>query len=73
MKRLQPHELSTLRHVHHHRRVCLGEITSQADALMAETMRKLAKRKLLIEAVYDDGPTYSIAPAAILILEQLNG
>lgn len=70
MKRLQPHELSTLRHVHHFRRVCLGEITSQADALLAETMKNLAKRRLLMEEATDDGPAYAMAPAGIQIVEQ---
>lgn len=69
MKRLQPHELSTLRHIHHYRRVCLGEITSQADALMAETMRNLAKRKLLLEEGADDGPVYTLSHAGLQIVE----
>lgn len=68
-KKLQPHELSMLRHVHHFRRVCLGEITSQADAVMADTMKSLAKRRLLMEEATDDGPAYSMAPAGLLIVE----
>jgi hypothetical protein len=69
MRKLQPHELSTLRHVHHHRRVCLGEITSQADALLAETMARLAKWKFLMEEPTQDGPAYTVAYAALQIVE----
>lgn len=69
MRKLLPHELSVLRHVHHFRKVCLGEITSQADALMAETMAYLAKKKLLMVEMFDDGPTYTISLAGLQIVE----
>lgn len=69
MKKLQPHELSTLRHVHHFRRVCQGEITCTADALLAETMAQMAKRKLLMVEATDDGPAYTLSHAGLQIVE----
>lgn len=70
MKKLQPHQISTIRHVYHHRRVCLGEITSEADAVLADTMAQLAKWKFLIVDSTDDGPAYVCSPAGIIIAEQ---
>jgi hypothetical protein len=72
MKKLQSFEISTIRYVHHHGRVCLGEITGEADALLAETMARLAKWKFLMVEAVDDGPAYTCAPAGILIAEQFN-
>ena len=72
MKRLKPHEVSTLRHVHHHRRICLGDITCEADALLAETMAYLARKKFLLVEVADDGPVYSLSHAGLVIVERFN-
>lgn len=73
MKKLQRHQLWVLFHVRDHRRVCLGEITSEADAVMAEIMAQLAKWKFLMVEETQDGPAYSMAPAGLIIVEQYNG
>lgn len=73
MRKLQPHELSTLRYVHQQGRVCIGEITGEADALLAETMARLGKWKLLLVEAVDDGPAYSMNHAGLQIVENWNG
>lgn len=73
MKKLQSHEIMALLHVRDRRHVCLGEITSEADAVLAETMAQLAKWKFLMVEATDDGPAYSMAPAGLIIAEQYNG
>ena len=72
MRKLQLHEIMVLCHIRNRRRVCLGEITSEACAVMAETMAKLAKLKFLMEEATDDGPAYTLAPAGILIAERFS-
>jgi len=64
LRRLSDEYLHILSVVAKHERICIGIPVDPDWAPIADHLRQLAKWRFLIEEATDDGPAYSLAPAA---------